>query len=259
MGAAYQLGHAGSAGGLAVRQLIDVLGQGSDSAQRAAMNGLAVAGSAAVDLLLAVLAQPAVDHHVACCAVHVLGEAVQTPTVDVVKRIVSLMDRVAQEIDLETRDTGGWPAGGGGHPASSGFPNKSPNPKERQAWSPKLLHASCLQALGLMGQRAASAGNTEIVHAIIEQFVASINKAEPGGGNPHYPPDSALGTGFMSRQNTALGLRMLCGESGAAMSRRLRQKVVEACSRTATDADKFLAGYCRDTLRYMAEQKPTDG
>ena len=213
MGAAYRLGQAGHAGNTeAVLALTNVLQRGHDSAQRAAMHGLAVAGSTAVDPLLAVLSQPDVDHHVVCCAVHALGEAVEAPTVAMVNVIESLMNRVAHVIDTESRTAGGWPAGGGGHLPASGFPNKSPNPKERQAWPPKLLHATCLQALGLMGQRASSVGNTDVVHAIIEQCVACLTQAEPGGGNPDYPPDSTLGSGFMSRQNAALGLRILCIE-----------------------------------------------
>ncbi len=121
MGAAYQLGQAGHAGNTeAVLALTDALQWGHDRAQRAAMHGLAVAGSTAVDPLLAVLSQPVVDHHVACCAVHALGEAVEVPTGAMVNAIASLMNRVAHLIGTESRTAGGWPAGGGGHlPAST--------------------------------------------------------------------------------------------------------------------------------------------
>lgn len=259
MAAAYQLSQAGRAGNAeSVRQLVDVLQHGSDAAQRAAMHALAAAGPVAVEPLLAVLAEPDVDHHVACCAVHALGEAAETPSLAMVKVVAELSDRIKQTIEAESRAAGGWPAGGGGHPAPSGFGFRSPNPKERQAWTPKLLHASCLQTLGVLGQRAQADGADDVVHAIIEQCIACLNAPEPGGSNPDYPADSALGSLLMSRQNAALGLRMLCVE-GSAISPKLRQVVVDACSGSAADPDKFLAHYCRDTLHCISGSRLAAG
>ena len=108
----------------------------------------------------------------------------------------------------------------------------SPNPKEQQAWTPKLLHATCLQTLGVMGQNAAAAGDDEVLRAVVECCVTCLKRPEPGGGNraatpPDYPPDSILGSGLMSRQNAALALRML-GSHGA-VAGALRQEVVDAC------------------------------
>ena len=252
MDAAYQLGRAGCAGSAeSVDELVDALQRSNDAVQRAAMHGLAAAGPVATDSLMAVLTRTDADHHVASCsAVHALGEAAEAPSLAMVNAITALMDRVAKTIAMEAYAAGGWPVGGGGHPPSSGF-HTSPNPKERQAWTPKLLHATCLQALGLLGQQAVAAGDIHIVHAIVEQCLTCMNAAEPGGENPDYPPDSFLGNGFMSRQNAALALRTLCNEGTLAMNAELRQAVEVACSKTTADRDLFLAHYCRDTLRHI--------
>ena len=199
------------------------------------------------------------DHYVSCCAVHALGEAVEVPTVVMVEVIASLMKRVAQEIEAESRLAGGWPVGGGGHPPASGFPNKSPHPKERQAWPPKLLHATCLQALGLVAQRASISGNNAVVQAVIEQFATCLARPEPGGGNPDYPPDSTLGSGCMSRQNAALGLRIVGINLPRGIDKRMQQAVIEACSRASQDRDIFVAHYSRDTLRDMLLPKRQRG
>ena len=260
MGAAYQLGQDGCGGNTgAVQALIEVLQHGCDSARRAAMHGLGAAGPAAVDPLLAVLSRAHTDYYASCGAVHALGEAVEVPTVVMVEVIASLMKRVAQVIEKESRLAGGWPAGGGGHPPPSGFPNKSPNPKERQAWPPKLLHATCLQALGLMAQRASVSGNNAVVQAVIEQFVTCLGRPEPGGGNPDYPPDSTLGSGCMSRQNAALGLRILGASLPRGIDKRMQQTVIEACRRASQDRDIFVAHYSRDALCDMLVPKGEGG
>ena len=197
---------------------------------------------------MAVLAEPCVDDHVACCAVHALGEAAEEPSLAIVDAVGTVMNRVAGEIADAVRGLDGWPAGGGGHPPASGFGRFSPNPKERQAWTPKLLHATCVQALGLMGQRAAAKpGNHAVLGAIVERCVACLDAPEPGGGNPDYEEDSTLGRGLMSRQNAALALRMLAA-AGQAIDGGLRQAAADACRRALTDADRFVPGYCRDAL-----------
>ena len=56
----------------------------------------------------------------------------------------------------------------------------------------------------------------------------------------------------MSRQNAALALRMLASASDA-IEGRLRRAAADACRRALTDADRFLAGYCRDTLAAIGE------
>ena len=249
MAAAYELAQAARAGSTeSVTGLIRALRHGGDAAQRAAMHGLTGAGGAAVEPLLATLADPGVDDHVACCAVHALGEAAEEPSLAIVDAVGTVMDRVAGEIADAVRGLDGWPAGGGGHPPASGFGRFSPNPKERQAWTPKLLHATCVQALGLMGQRAAAKpGNHAVLGAIVERCVACLDAPEPGGGNPDYPEDSTLGRGLMSRQNAALALRMLAPASQA-IDGRLRRAAADACRRALTDADRFVPGYCRDAL-----------
>ena len=249
MAAAYELAQAARAGSTeSVAGLIQALRHGGEAAQRAGMHGLTAAGSAAVEPLMAILAEPDVDEYVACCAVHALGEAAEEPSLEMVDAVARVMDRVSLEIDAAVRGLDEWPAGGGGHPAPSGFGRLSPNPKERQAWTPKLLHATCVQALGLMGQRAASKPGTHaVLGAIIERCVGCLNAPEPGGGNPDYAEDSPLGRGLMSRQNAALALRMLVASSET-IEGRLRQAAADACQRALTDADRFLAAYCRDTL-----------
>ena len=249
MAAAYELAQAARAGSTeSVAGLIRALRHGGDAAQRAAMHGLTGAGSAAVEPLLAILAEPGVDDHVACCAVHALGEAAGEPSPAMVDAVGTVMDRVAGEIADAVRGLDGWPAGGGGHPPASGFGRFSPNPKERQAWTPKLLHATCVQALGLMGQRAAAKpGSHAVLGAIVERCVACLDAPEPGGGNPDYPEDSTLGRGLMSRQNAALALRMLAPASQA-IDGRLRRAAADACRRALTGADRFVPGYCRDAL-----------
>ena len=249
MAAAYELAQSARAGSKeSVAGLIQALRHGGEAAQRAAMHGLTAAGSSAVEPLMAILAEPDVDEHVACCAAHALGEAAAEPSPEMVDAVASVMDRVSGEIDAAVRGLDGWPAGGGGHPPASGFGRLSPNPKERQAWTPKLLHATCVQALGLMGQRAATRSGTHaVIGAIVERCVRCLNAPEPGGGNPDYAEDSPLGRGLMSRQNAALALRMLATASET-VEGRLRQATADACRRALTDADRFLAGYCRDTL-----------
>lgn len=249
MAAAYELAQAARAGSTeSVAGLIRALRHGGEATQRAAMHGLTAAGGAAVGPLMAVLAEPDVDDHVTCCAVHALGEAAGEPSLAMVDAVGTVMDRVAGEIASAVQGLDGWPAGGGGHPPASGFGRFSPNPKERQAWTPKLLHATCVQALGLMGQRAASKpGNHPVLGAIIERCVGCLNAPEPGGGNPDYEEDSTLGRGLMSRQNAALALRMLASASDT-IEGRLRRAAAEACRRALTDADRFVPGYCRDAL-----------
>ena len=249
MAAAYELARAARAGSTeSAAGLIRALRHGGEAAQRAAMHGLTAAGSAVVELLMAVLAEPGVDDHVACCAVHALGETAEEPSLAMVDAVASTMDRVAGEIASAVRGLDGWPAGGGGHPPASGFGRFSPNPKERQAWTPKLLHAACVQALGLMGQRAASMpGNDAVLGAIVERCVRCLDEPEPAGGNPDYAEDSTLGRGLMSRQNAALALRMLAPASQA-IDGRLRRAAADACRRALTDADRFVPGYCRDAL-----------
>ena len=249
MAAAYELAQAAHAGSTeSVTGLIRALVHGGDAARRAAMHGLTGAGGAAVEPLVATLADPDVDDHVACCAVHALGEAAEEPSLAMVDAVGTVMDRVAGQIAGAVRGLDGWPAGGGGHPPASGFGRFSPNPKERQAWPPKLLHATCVQALGLMGQRAAAKpGNHAVLGAIVERCVACLDAPEPGGGNPDYPEDSTLGRGLMSRQNAALALRMLAPASQA-IDGRLRRAAADACRRALTDADRFVPGYCRDAL-----------
>ena len=247
--AAYELAQAARAGSTeSVAGLIRALRRGGEASQRAAMHGLTAAGSAAVEPLMAILAEPDVDDHVACCAVHALGEAAGEPSLAMVDAVGTVMDRVAGEIANAVQGLDGWPAGGGGHPPASGFGRFSPNPKERQAWTPKLLHATCVQALGLMGQRAASKlGMHAVLGAIVARCVGCLNAPEPGGGNPDYEEDSTLGRGLMSRQNAALALRMLATASQA-IDGRLRRAAAEACRRALTDADRFVPGYCRDAL-----------
>ena len=249
MAAAYELAQAARAGCTeSVAGLIRALRQGGEASQRAAMHGLTAAGNAAVEPLVATLAEPGVDDHVACCAVQALGEAAEEPSLAMVDAVGAVMDRVAGEITAAVGGLHGWPAGGGGHPPASGFGRFSPNPKERQAWTPKLLHATCVQTLGLMGQRAAAEpGNHAVLGAIVERCVGCLNAPEPGGGNPDYEEDSTLGRGFMSRQNAALALRMLANASQA-IEGRLRRAAAEACRRALTDADRFVPGYCRDAL-----------
>lgn len=249
MRATYELAGAGRGGDdVAIRRLVDALRTGGDATQRAAMHGLAASGPSAVEPLLAVLADTGVDDHVACCAVHAVGEAVEKPTEQMVDVIVRLSDRIGRFIERQTRAAGGWPAGGGGHFGPSGFGDRSPNPKERQAWTAKLLHATCLQTLGVMGQKATAAADETVVRAVVEQCAACLGRPEPGGGNPDYADDSALSSGFMSRQNAALGLRMLCND---ALTPDLRRAVTDVCSKCVDDPDPFLAHYCRDTLERM--------
>ena len=177
-----------------------------------------------------------------------LGEAAEEPSLAMVDAVGAVMDRVADEIIAAVRGLDGWPAGGGGHPPASGFGRFSPNPKERQAWTPKLLHATCVQALALMGQRAAvKSGNDAVLGAIVERCVGCLNAPEPGGGNPDYEEDSTLGRGLMSRQNAALALRMLANASQA-IEGQLRRAAAEACRRALSDADRFVPGYCRGAL-----------
>ena len=254
MAAAYELAQSARAGSKeSVAGLIQALRHGGEAAQRAAMHGLTAAGSAVVEPLMAILAEPDADEHVACCAVHALGEAAEEPSLEMVDAVATVMDRVSLEIDAAVRGLDGWPAGGGGHPPASGFGRLSPNPKERQAWTPKLLHATCVQALGLIGgQRAAKPGTHAVLGAIVERCVGCLNAPEPGGGNPDYAEDSPLGRGLMSRQNAALALRMLATASET-VEGRLRQATADACRRALTDADRFLAGYCRDTLAAIGE------
>ena len=212
MDAAYRMARAGRAGSdESVHRLVAALRDGGDATQRAAMHGLTEAGAAAVDPLLGLLTEPGLDDHVACCAVHALGEAAEKPSLATVAVVAELMERAERTIVTEARAAGGW----------------SPNPKEQQAWTPKLLHATCLQTLGVMGQNAAAAGDDEVLRAIVECCVTCLKRPEPGGCNPDYPPDSRLGSGLMSRQNAALALRML-GSHGA-VAGALRQEVVDAC------------------------------
>ncbi len=248
MAAAYELAQAARGGSTeSVAGLIRALRHG-EASQRAAMHGLTAAGDAAVEPLVATLAEPGVDDHVACCAVHALGEAAGEPSLALVDAVGTVMDRVAGEIANAVRGLDGWPAGGGGHPPASGFGRFSPNPKERQAWTPKLLHATCVQALGLMGQRAAAKpGSHAVLGAIIARCVACLDAPEPGGGNPDYEEDSTLGRGLMSRQNAALALRML-GPASQGIDGRLRRTAADAFRRALTDADRFVPGYCRDAL-----------
>ena len=254
MAAAYELARAARAGSTeSIAGLIQALRHGGEAAQRAGMHGLTAAGSVAVEPLMAILAEPDVDEPTACCATHALGEAAEEPSLEMVKAVATIMDRVSGEIDAAVHGLDGWPAGGGGHPPASGFGRLSPNPKERQAWAPKLLHATCVQSLGLMGQRAASKpGMHAVLGAIVERCVACLDAPEPGGGNPDYAEDSPLGRGLMSRQNAALALRMLATASETVKG-RLRQATADACRRALTDADRFLAGYCRDTLAAIGE------
>ena len=254
MSAAYELAQAARAGSTdSVAVLIRAVRHGGEAAQRAGMHGLTAAGSAVVEPLMAILAEPDADEHVACCAVHALGEAAEEPSLEMVDAVAAVMDRVSLEIDAAVRGLDGWPAGGGGHPPASGFGRLSPNPKERQAWPSKLLHATCVQALGLMGQRAAAKPGTHaVLGAIVERCVACLNAPEPGGGNPDYAKDSTLGRGLMSRQNAALALRMLL-TSSETIEGWLRRAAADACQRALTDADRFLAGYCRDTLAAIGE------
>ena len=250
MDAAYRIARAGRAGSdEAVRRLVAALRDGGDATQRAAMHGLTAVGAAAVGPLIELLTESDLDDHIACCALHALGEAAEKPSLAIVAVVAERMERAERTIVAEARGAGGWPRGGGGHPPSSGFDFWSPNPKEQQAWTPKLLHATCLQTLGVMGQNAAAAGNDEVLRAVVERCVASLKRPEPGGGNPDYPPDSILGSGLMSRQNAALALRMLGGHGTVAGA--LRQEVVAACSRALADPDRYLAHYCRDTLRAL--------
>ena len=250
MDAAYRIAWAGRAGGdESVRRLVAALRDGGDATQRAAMHGLTAAGAAAVDPLLGLLTEPGLDDHVACCAVHALGEAAEKPSLATVAAVAELMRRVERTIVTEAQAAGGWPRGGGGHPPASGFDHWSPNPKEQQAWTPKLLHATCLQSLGVMGQNAAAAGDDEVLRAVVECCVTCLKRPEPGGGNPDYPPDSILGSGLMSRQNAALALRMLGGHGAVAGA--LRKEVVDACSGALADPDRYLAHYCSDTLRAL--------
>ena len=250
MDAAYRIARAGRGGGdESVRRLVAALRDGGDATQRAAIHGLTAAGGAAVDPLLGLLTEPDLDDHVACCAVHALGEAVEKPSLATVAVVAELMQRVERTIVTEAQAAGGWPRGGGGHPPASGFDRWSPNPKEQQAWTPKLLHATCLQTLGVMGQNAAADGNGDVLRAVVECCVTCLKRPEPGGGNPDYPPDSILGRGLMSRQNAALALRML-GSHGA-VAGALRREVVDACSGALADPDRFLAHYCSDSLRAL--------
>lgn len=253
MAAAYELAQAARAGNTdSVAGLVKGLCHGGEAVQRASMHGLTAAGSGAVEPLMTILADPDVDDHLACCTVHAIGEAAEEPSLAMVNAIMMVMDRVSLKISVAVRGLNGWPAGGGGHPSPSGFGRFSPNPKERQAWTPKLLHATCLQALGLMGQRASSIQplNNDVLSAIIECCVRCLDAPEPGGGNPDYAKDSALGSGLMSRQNAALALRMFF-DSSETIDGGLCQVAKDACQRSLSDADCFLAAYCRDALGAM--------
>ena len=110
-----------------------------------------------------------------------------------------------------------------------------------------------------MAQRASVAGNNAVVHAVIEQFATCLARPEPGGGNPDYPPDSTLGSGWMSRQNAALGLRILGANLQRGIDKRMQQVVIEACRRASQDRDIFVAHYSRDTLRDMLVPKGQRG
>ena len=262
---AYQLAEGG------VLELTQVLQTREDTpaVKRAAMHALCGAGPAAVAPLLALLRglmllpreQFRHELYSALCAVHALGEAVVVPGVDEVQVTEALLEMAAQVVREGVVASGGWPRGGCGHPESSGFPSASPQPKERQTWLPKLLHATCMQSIGLFCQRAAGAADGETLGRIVKLCAECLAAPEVGGGNPDYAEDSVLGSGQQSRQNAAVALRVLfCCQAETLLQPPQRTAVAEACRAAAREvgsADPFLTEYCAQILAAAGSAMPS--
>ena len=204
--AAYALAGCGRRGAEA---LLGVLDTGSEAAQRAAGHGLGAVGPAAARPILRWWdAQPPGEEtrsraHARLWVTHAMGEAVAGGADgDTALRLAQVLTAqlavCGAAIVSEVAACGGeWPRGGGGHPTSTGFPNASPNPKERQAWAPKLLHATIIQSLGLVGASTCGRRDAGPHTAWALAFAAccdTLRKPEPGGGNPDYGDSVTLGS-----------------------------------------------------------------
>ena len=146
------------------------------------MYGLGAAGTAAVPTLMGLLGDEGLSDNTANHLAHALGEAAREPDVQVVSVLAAAMARGASHV---TADSGT-------------IDRLLPAPMAERLGVDKmrvvqygtdgrLLQATCAQALGCVGQRAAALGNAQVVAAVLELLAAALADAEPLDGIPGPP------------------------------------------------------------------------
>jgi hypothetical protein len=253
--AAYALAKAG-----AVDRLEAALRHGNENASRSALYGLMALGDAAVPVLLGALT--AAESDVAGCwvapnAVHALTDAVVSPTPTVLQALRTVLATKAQEMEAAVLAEASSSSSGGAHEGSGGM--------DHPCVVLRYMMATCIQALGTLGERAVAAGDSAIAAGVCETLLPYATSAEPGGvledigGNGRAVGPSVFSPcgqqpEFWCREGAAIGLLRLsgCGSERGGGGKR----VVTPGTPGHHGDDRFIPGLCLAAIDRLQKQAP---